>query len=71
MVKSGYGRGSKALGFPTANLPQFEPELEKHGLKNGVYCGWAMVEGGNKLVGCVTNVGLSPTFEGQVRRHNS
>lgn len=65
-VKSGYGRGSKTLGFPTANLPQFEDSLNKHQLPNGVYCGWAMVENGNKLLGCVSNIGFSPTFVGKV-----
>lgn len=65
-VQHGYGRGSKSLGFPTANFPQFEEFLDKFQIINGVYCGWAVVEGENKLAGCVTSIGVSPTFVGQV-----
>ncbi len=65
-VQHGYGRGSKSLGFPTANLPQFEEFLDKFQIINGVYCGWAVVEGENTLACCVTSIGFSPTFVGQV-----
>lgn len=65
-VKSGYGRGSKTLGFPTANLPQFEDFIDKNNLKNGVYSGLTLIEGGDSLLGCVSNIGVSPTFVGQV-----
>lgn len=43
-VDTGYGRGGKKLGFPTANLPS---SLFKDALKDvpmGVYFGWAVVE---------------------------
>jgi hypothetical protein len=64
-VQPGYGRGSKKLGFPTANLPQFDSELSFYEVANGVYCGWASVQG-RGTVPCVVNVGRSPTFVGQV-----
>jgi len=68
-VKTGYGRGSRKLGFPTANLPNFEKQLNEFGLRNGVYSGWMMLEGSNKWRSCVTNIGLSPTFAGEENPH--
>ena len=43
-VASGYGRGGKQLGVPTANLPTslFQSALED--IPNGVYFGWAVIE---------------------------
>jgi len=71
-VDSGYGRGGKKLGFPTANLPSrlFQGALED--VPCGVYFGWAVLEdsddkkkGRNVAHKAVVNVGLSPTFEGK------
>lgn len=69
-IASGYGRGGKKLGVPTANLPSslFETALED--VSTGVYLGWAILEG-SEAPGrgvphkAVVNVGYSPTFEGQ------
>jgi riboflavin kinase len=67
-VDTGYGRGGKKLGFPTANLPSslFQDALAD--VTNGVYFGWAVLEGSTKGRGvphkAVVNVGYSPTFEG-------
>jgi len=66
-VSKGYGRGSKKLGFPTANLPHFDSQLASNSggnLPNGVYFGWGRVADGS-TVGCVANIGKSPTFVGQ------
>ena len=65
-VTHGYGRGSKKLGVPSANLPHFDAELRENGVSQGVYYGWSKVYGkeGNE-VPCVANIGKSPTFEGQ------
>ena len=38
-VTSGFGRGSKQLGFPTANLPPGPLEKQLEGLPKGVYFG--------------------------------
>lgn len=71
-VDTGYGRGGKELGFPTANLPcrLFQDALAA--VPTGVYFGWAVLEGGGDGVGgrniphkAVVNVGYSPTFQGQ------
>lgn len=73
-VATGYGRGGKQLGVPTANLPAslFQSALED--ISNGVYFGWGVIEqhdkdgikkGRNKPIKAVVNVGYSPTFEGK------
>lgn len=38
-IVPGYGRGSKELGVPTANIEH--PDLQNLPLQNGVYFGWA------------------------------
>ena len=62
-VANGFGRGSRKLGIPTANLPcsLFQEELTE--LPCGVYVGWAGVRG--DVHKCVCNVGFSPTFAGK------
>lgn len=67
-VHRGYGRGSKKLGFPTANLPQFEDQLNQTSLVNGVYYGLGQVEGDKAVHLLVANIGYSPTFVGQENR---
>jgi len=73
-VDQGYGRGGKKLGFPTANLPSSLFSNALTTIPNGVYIGWAMVEGSssdecrkgrNIIHKAVVNVGYSPTFEGE------
>lgn len=44
-VVKGFGRGSKELGVPTANLPVETLGAELDGLNPGVYYGWASVDG--------------------------
>lgn len=39
-VASGFGRGSRQLGVPTANLPPEPLAAELAGLSDGVYFGW-------------------------------
>ncbi|KAJ8613481.1 hypothetical protein CTAYLR_002137 [Chrysophaeum taylorii] len=62
-VARGYGRGSKKLGFPTANLPEDMFGAAVADLPTGVYCGWATVADGASYP-AVANVGFSPTFQG-------
>mmetsp|Transcript_15945 Transcript_15945/g.23924 ORF Transcript_15945/g.23924 Transcript_15945/m.23924 type:complete len:511 (-) Transcript_15945:213-1745(-) len=63
-VQRGYGRGSRKLGFPTANLPEnlFGSTLED--LPCGVYTCWAFVQGDPRPLPAVANCGISPTFAG-------
>ena len=53
--------------MPTANLPDFDKELTEAGLPNGVYFGWGCVGSEGQVLGCVANIGKSPTFVGEVR----
>ena len=67
-VAPGYGRGSKKLGVPTANLPHFDAEIRTASLLNGVYLGWAMLPKEGQILACVANIGKSPTFVNQVNQ---
>jgi riboflavin kinase/FMN adenylyltransferase len=58
-VIHGHGRGSKQLGFPTANL---KPEGALFP-KPGIYATWAYHEG--KRYAGVANLGWNPTFQDQ------
>ena len=64
-VAPGYGRGSKKLGVPTANLPYFDKELMQDDISLGVYFGWCKVAGDDDCCAVIANIGKSPTFEGQ------
>lgn len=64
-VMQGYGRGSKKLGVPTANLPQFDNQLSEGKYRRGVYFGWGSIEQTGAVLPCVANIGVSPTFAGQ------
>jgi len=64
-VTTGYGRGSKKLGVPTANLPHFDDDLLRAQLARGVYFGWGRIYGSDSILSCVANIGVSPTFAGQ------
>lgn len=67
-VSAGYGRGSKKLGFPTANLPHFDSEIEQSEICNGVYIGFGRIQSSSTLYPCVANIGKSPTFVGEENR---
>jgi riboflavin kinase/FMN adenylyltransferase len=56
-VIHGFGRGSKKLGFPTANL-KIDEVLVPH---PGIYAVWAVYEG-RRFPG-VSNLGWNPTFQ--------
>jgi len=63
-VASGWGRGGKKLGVPTANLPESLFPEQLRDVPTGVYLGWASVVDSNEAVKAVVNVGYSPTFVG-------
>ncbi|KAK6635521.1 hypothetical protein RUM44_000773 [Polyplax serrata] len=61
-VVKGFGRGSKELGIPTANLPleivnKLPPELT-----TGVYFGWAKVEN-SPIYKMVMSIGWNPFYK--------
>lgn len=45
VVVKGFGRGSKDLGIPTANLPLDCLGTKADALDSGIYFGWATVDG--------------------------
>ena len=65
-VAKGYGRGSKKLGVPTANIPYFDKELTENSFQNGVYFGWGKIASDTNIYPVIANIGKSPTFAGQV-----
>jgi riboflavin kinase/FMN adenylyltransferase len=58
-VIRGHGRGSRKLGFPTANLKLAGALFPKP----GIYAVWAFYEG--KRYAAVANLGWNPTFHDQ------
>lgn len=58
-VIPGHGRGSKKLGFPTANIKPDNSLLPKP----GIYATWSFYEG--KRYASVANLGWNPTFHDQ------
>ena len=44
-VVKGFGRGSKVLGIPTANLDVSPLKFESDSLAPGIYFGWAGLKG--------------------------
>jgi len=67
-VATGYGRGGKKLGVPTANLPESQFAAALSDVPTGVYCGWASLPGQTQPYKAVVNVGYSPTFVGEENR---
>jgi riboflavin kinase / FMN adenylyltransferase len=62
VVERGDGRG-RLLGFPTANLVAAPSTVA-----DGVYAGWALVDGSAEPRAALVAVGVSPTFAGVARR---
>jgi riboflavin kinase/FMN adenylyltransferase len=58
VVVPGYGRGSRLLGFPTANIDRDNGLLLP---ANGIYAVWVELRG--QVYAGVANIGTCPTFE--------
>ncbi|KAL0487470.1 riboflavin kinase, partial [Acrasis kona] len=65
-VIKGYGRGSKLLGMPTANLPADDYKEELQGMEMGVYIGYANVDGG-PIYKTVLGIGDNPQFKNKTK----
>jgi len=65
-VVTGFGRGSKQMGVPTANLSPEEVGEAASKLPKGVYFGWAVLQDaqgqGGEVHKMVMNIGKRPTF---------
>lgn len=60
-VIHGFGRGSKKLGFPTANIDPNSWDEKVQEKDYGVYCGLVTVKNEPKRY-CVFSIGKNPTF---------
>ena len=64
-VSKGFGRGSKELGIPTANLP--EEAASTLGLETGIYFGFASVGGNPTTWPMVMSYGWNPFYKNEKR----
>lgn len=68
-VQRGFGRGSRQLGTPTANLPGALLDDIAATERNGVYLGFGAVPGISKAPSkMVTSIGYNPTFDEKIDR---
>jgi riboflavin kinase len=65
IVTKGFGRGSKELGIPTANLPE-EVATSVTNLDTGIYFGYARVKGTNTFP-MVMSFGWNPDYKNEKR----
>ncbi|XP_068615245.1 riboflavin kinase-like [Brachionichthys hirsutus] len=61
-VIKGFGRGSKELGIPTANLPDSVVDNLPADLNTGIYYGWACVGAGD-IHKMVMSIGWNPFYK--------
>ncbi|KAI9353123.1 hypothetical protein BD770DRAFT_325551 [Pilaira anomala] len=67
-VVKGYGRGSKQLGIPTANLSDEAISALASGLETGVYYGWTQIgEVKTQVYPMVMSLGWNPYFKNEKR----
>lgn len=62
-IVKGFGRGSKALGIPTANLEDNVAQNLPDDLKTGIYYGWASVDG--DIHKMVASIGWNPFYKNE------
>ncbi|PBC25938.1 Riboflavin kinase [Apis cerana cerana] len=60
-VVRGFGRGSKALGIPTANLEDNVVENLPNDFNTGIYYGWASIDG--QIYKMVASIGWNPFYK--------
>jgi len=68
IVEHGFGRGSKTLGFPTANLnsetsPSLREFLGSQACHDGIYMGWVSLPSHQEPYRAAVSVGTNPSFE--------
>lgn len=71
-IVRGFGRGSKELGCPTANLDEKAVEQLPSTLNEGVYYGWGQLvndddddENQRNIYKMVTSIGTNPFYHGE------
>ncbi|CAK9806157.1 Riboflavin kinase [Anthophora plagiata] len=63
IVVRGFGRGSKALGIPTANLEDEVVNNLPNDFKTGVYYGWACLD--RQVYKMVASIGWNPFYKNE------
>ncbi|XP_032681930.1 riboflavin kinase [Odontomachus brunneus] len=63
IIVKGFGRGSKALGVPTANLPESVINALPNDLNTGIYYGWASLE--RRVYKMVASIGWNPYYKNE------
>jgi len=63
VIVKGFGRGSKALGIPTANLPESVVSDLPKDLSTGIYYGWASLHG--EVHKMVASIGWNPYYKNE------
>jgi len=66
-VIKGFGRGSKMLGIPTANLDAELCGASGDGVAPGIYVGWASVGADPAVYKMVMSVGWNPYFDNKTK----
>ncbi|KAJ3177801.1 riboflavin kinase [Geranomyces variabilis] len=66
-VSKGFGRGSKDLGIPTANLPEEVAEAFGQVADTGIYYGWASVGHCKDVLPMVMSFGWNPYYKNEMR----
>ncbi|XP_018337145.1 PREDICTED: riboflavin kinase [Trachymyrmex septentrionalis] len=62
-IIKGFGRGSKELGIPTANLQESVIDALPKDLSTGIYYGWASLHG--KAYKMVVSIGWNPYYKNE------
>ncbi|XP_034190175.1 riboflavin kinase [Osmia lignaria lignaria] len=63
LVVKGFGRGSKSLGIPTANIEDKVVEALPDDFNTGVYYGWASIDG--NVYKMVASIGWNPFYKNE------
>ena len=63
LVIRGFGRGSKSLGIPTANLEEKVVDALPDDFNTGIYYGWASVDG--QVHKMVASIGWNPFYKNE------
>ncbi|XP_011882808.1 PREDICTED: riboflavin kinase [Vollenhovia emeryi] len=65
VIVKGFGRGSRTLGIPTANLPQTVVDALPKDLSTGIYYGWASLHG--EVYKMVASIGWNPYYKNKTK----
>ncbi|KAJ3318547.1 riboflavin kinase [Blyttiomyces sp. JEL0837] len=66
-VSKGFGRGSKELGVPTANLPEDVAENAGKVIETGILYGWSSVGSSSEVWPMVMSFGWNPFYKNEKR----